>query len=343
MNYSGTVSRLFGYAFNTFLVLLCVFLVFFVASLITSGVAKPASNPAIAVDGHEQVVRSNGPNLVSSGFENASKQLGKSLSSVGRQASATANSMSDTASLVGSTIVKQLARVSVAIIKAIFKAIVFVFRTILYVFKTVILFVFNSVKWVLGTIIGIPVRAIGAINNTPLVSGFVNPSEQIAEVPIIDPESPELKEALAALAPNSQSGQGSTLAASTDVRWPLEGTITTRFGVPHYPYQPIHSGIDISDFTPSGTTPIRPFRAGKVINAISSNYGLGNHVIVDHGNGVTSVYAHLASIAVAIGQDVDIQTDLGMEGSTGTSTGTHLHFEIRINGQATDPMPFLNS
>jgi murein DD-endopeptidase MepM/ murein hydrolase activator NlpD len=69
---------------------------------------------------------------------------------------------------------------------------------------------------------------------------------------------------------------------------------------------------------------------------------LGNHVIVDHGNGVTSVYAHLHSISVQVGQDVTLDTTLGLEGSTGASTGTHLHFEIRVNGQAANPQQFIS-
>jgi murein DD-endopeptidase MepM/ murein hydrolase activator NlpD len=69
---------------------------------------------------------------------------------------------------------------------------------------------------------------------------------------------------------------------------------------------------------------------------------LGNHVVVDHGNGVTSVYGHLDSTAVAIGQQVDLNTILGYEGTTGVSTGVHLHFEIRVQGQAADPRQFIS-
>jgi murein DD-endopeptidase MepM/ murein hydrolase activator NlpD len=161
------------------------------------------------------------------------------------------------------------------------------------------------------------------------------------EVPIIDPNSPELRAALAALPP-AKTGNKTTSKSNSGPAWPIRGAITTHFGVPHWPYQHTHSGMDISDGRAPGITPIKPFRPGRVIDTIHSNYGLGNHVIVDHGNGVTSVYAHLASISVRTGQAVDLGTTLGHEGSTGASTGTHLHFEIRVNGQAADPRQFIS-
>ena len=65
-------------------------------------------------------------------------------------------------------------------------------------------------------------------------------------------------------------------------------------------------------------------------------------MIVDHGNGVTSVYGHLARISVSVGQEVDSSSVLGYEGTTGVSTGVHLHFEIRVNGQAANPHQFIS-
>jgi murein DD-endopeptidase MepM/ murein hydrolase activator NlpD len=168
-------------------------------------------------------------------------------------------------------------------------------------------------------------------------------------VPIIDPNSPELVAARKAL-PATQPAPAAAAAApaapevpqaSSVVAWPLHGTITTLFGVPELPYQAIHTGLDISDGKRPGTTPIKAFRQGKVLQTLTTG-GLGNHVIVDHGNGVTSVYGHLNSISVQVGQTVDTTTILGYEGTTGVSTGSHLHFEIRVNGQATDPHQFIS-
>jgi murein DD-endopeptidase MepM/ murein hydrolase activator NlpD len=74
-----------------------------------------------------------------------------------------------------------------------------------------------------------------------------------------------------------------------------------------------------------------------VIVVIRSNSGFGNHVIVDHGNGLTSLYGHMYATAVQVGQVVDKNTVLGYEGTTGASTGVHVHFEIDLNSQPVNP------
>jgi hypothetical protein len=191
-----------------------------------------------------------------------------------------------------------------------------------------------------GFLFGIPGNAAVFASNMPVVQAVIKPADH-EEVPIINPDSPELREALAALPPVQNARPTPTQSGEGPV-WPIRGDITTGFGVPHWPFQRTHTGIDIIDHAPSGATPIRPFRPGRVINTIHSSRGFGNHVIVDHGNGVTSLYAHLASIAVQVGQEVGTNTTLGYEGSTGMSTGTHLHFEIRVNGQAADPRQFIS-
>jgi len=184
-------------------------------------------------------------------------------------------------------------------------------------------------------VIHIPGNMLGYISKTPVVNAMIRPAEH-APVPIIDPDSPALAEAKAAIAKPKQPDQ----PAETPM-WPIHGSITTRFGVAHWPYQPTHTGLDISDGKRSGATPVRPFKSGKVIEASWSKQGLGNHVVIDHGSGITSVYGHLYSIAVTVGQQVDQNNVVGLEGSTGVSTGTHLHFEIRVNGQAADPHQFI--
>ena len=128
--------------------------------------------------------------------------------------------------------------------------------------------------------------------------------------------------------------------ATSPARWPLNGVITTEFGEPHWPYQGTHTGIDISSHNPAGGAAITPFKAGRVAQVVYSDYGLGNRVILDHG-GITSVYAHLSSITVREGQAVRPGNVLGHEGSTGTATGTHLHFEVRKNGIPINPRGFL--
>lgn len=194
-------------------------------------------------------------------------------------------------------------------------------------------------------IVKVPGNAIEAVADTPMISTFIRPADHQTDVPIIDPNSPELQAALAAFPAGEKEEKKTTTKKPNqkDVKpqWPIHGRVTTEFGVEHWPFQPTHTGIDISDSQAPGITPVKPFRPGRVIETVHSSAGLGNHVIVDHGSGVTSVYAHLASISVKTGQEVNPKTTLGLEGTTGVSTGTHLHFEIRVNGQSANPRQFI--
>ena len=186
----------------------------------------------------------------------------------------------------------------------------------------------------------IPGDAINSVTNTAIMKNIIRPSEY-EEVALIDPNSPELLAALAVMPPKPENTNQPQPITETGPIWPINGRITTKFGVPHWPYQNTHTGLDISDGKRSGVTPIKPFRSGKVIETIKSRRGYGNHIIIDHGNGITSVYAHLASITAKVGQEVTIYDSIGTEGSTGMSTGTHLHFEIRVNGKAANPFKFI--
>jgi murein DD-endopeptidase MepM/ murein hydrolase activator NlpD len=122
--------------------------------------------------------------------------------------------------------------------------------------------------------------------------------------------------------------------------WPAHGTITAPFGV-RTPAQAHHSGIDIAG---KYGDPVTAFKSGKVIVADRSAYnhtGLGRYVMVDHGNDLVSVYGHLSSINVSVGQAVTTQTVVGKEGATGEAFGVHLHFEIRLKGKPVNPAPYL--
>lgn len=125
-------------------------------------------------------------------------------------------------------------------------------------------------------------------------------------------------------------GQISAAVAPGGCIWPLPGgRVSQEFGGPNG-----HPGIDI--FAPHGT-PIYAAKAGEVIFAGWNNGGYGNLVLVDHGGGVVTAYAHQSQVAVSVGQTVSQGQLLGYEGSTGYSTGPHLHFEVRINGRAVNP------
>jgi len=124
---------------------------------------------------------------------------------------------------------------------------------------------------------------------------------------------------------------GSVTAMGSFV-WPAQGSITQR-------YTWYHRGIDIAN---SGAPDILTADSGKVIIAgWPDNSGYGNRVVVDHGNGYVTLYAHLAKIYVVAGQTVARGSSLGKMGSTGRSTGTHLHFEIIKTGSKLNPLDVL--
>lgn len=134
---------------------------------------------------------------------------------------------------------------------------------------------------------------------------------------------------------NSGGGKG-----TGSMMWPVNGTVTSGFGWRIHPIlgrRIFHTGIDIA--APSGT-PIWAADAGKVIYATWVS-GYGNTVALDHGRGISTLYAHQSSIAVGYGQTVTKGQVIGYVGSTGYSTGPHLHFEVRVNGSPVDPMGYL--
>ena len=182
-----------------------------------------------------------------------------------------------------------------------------------------------------------PVYAWRGVASVAHIGAFIKPAEaDKTPIPQIDPT---VADELA----GSKSATGAVPVAQDDTapQWPIRGAITEEFGVPHWPWQPLHTGIDISDGAAQGITPIRAFKPGRVIVVIHSNSGFGNHVIIDHGNGLTSLYGHMYATAVQVGQAVDKNTVLGYEGTTGASTGVHVHFEIDLNGQPVNPHQYV--
>ncbi len=123
--------------------------------------------------------------------------------------------------------------------------------------------------------------------------------------------------------------------------WPVMGTITSPFGWRSNPFggaPDFHPGLDIA--APTGTT-VTAAAGGTVIMAQWYG-GYGNYISIDHGGGYSTGYGHLSAIYVANGQTVSRGQAIGAVGSTGASTGPHLHFEVRINGKAVDPAPRLH-
>ncbi len=123
--------------------------------------------------------------------------------------------------------------------------------------------------------------------------------------------------------------------------WPLPGhsTISSSFGMRFHPtlkVYKLHTGVDIS--APRGTK-IVAANSGTVITS-TMNGAYGNYVVIDHGGGRTTLYAHMSSRSVSVGQTVSKGQQIGLVGSTGYATGNHLHFEVRINGSLVNPMSY---
>ncbi len=121
---------------------------------------------------------------------------------------------------------------------------------------------------------------------------------------------------------------------------PVPGAITSPFGPRTHPilgYVRMHTGLDFR--APNGQA-IRAAAAGRVI--LAGTYGgYGTTIVIDHGGGTATLYAHQSSLAVSYGQQVEPGQTVGYIGSTGLSTGPHLHFEVRVNGVPVDPVPYL--
>lgn len=142
---------------------------------------------------------------------------------------------------------------------------------------------------------------------------------------------------------NAYTGGGEVAALSG---WQLPYSnyvVTSRFGVVRSGGSR-HKGVDLVG---QGSKHIYPINSGTVSHGGYDPGGYGNYVIVNHGNGYWSLYAHMSKMYVKIGQSVDKTTILGVEGSTGRSTGSHLHLEVRkgsnSSSNAIDPMQFLGA
>ena len=124
--------------------------------------------------------------------------------------------------------------------------------------------------------------------------------------------------------------------------WPVSGPITDPFGMRTNPVTgqyAMHTGIDIG--AAMGSTITAP-ASGKVLIAGWNDGGYGNMIVIDHGGGMSTLYGHCSQIFVSAGQSVTKGQAIGAIGSTGRSTGPHLHFEVLIAGHPTDPMSYLH-
>ncbi len=157
------------------------------------------------------------------------------------------------------------------------------------------------------------------------------PPERGADVPAPEPASGGIP-VPAGVPPDAAA------AASSGYIWPVQGAISQGFGVPEL--GSYHKGIDIDGIGQYGA-PVAAAAAGTVVLANWDDWGLGYHVMLQHADGSRTVYGHLSDIWVTAGQVVSQGEAVGALGSSGYSTGAHLHFELWIDGVPVDPLNYL--
>ncbi|MEO5634260.1 peptidoglycan DD-metalloendopeptidase family protein [Gaiella sp.] len=141
-------------------------------------------------------------------------------------------------------------------------------------------------------------------------------------------------QALQAAIPAATSPSPTAPSSGATLAWPVSGPVTSGFG-PRWGR--MHEGIDIAVGT---GTPVGAAAAGTVIHAGWLG-GYGNLVVIDHGGGLSTAYAHNSSLVVGEGTAVSAGTVVALSGNTGNSSGPHVHFEVRMNGAAVDPLRYL--
>jgi murein DD-endopeptidase MepM/ murein hydrolase activator NlpD len=172
------------------------------------------------------------------------------------------------------------------------------------------------------------VLGLAALRAMPAGSGHERPSSQEPTVQLAS-----LLPVSAVAAANAAPPE--TTPAPTII-WPAPGPITSPFGGRRH-----HPGLDIDGVTGD---PVVAAGTGTVVLAGAAPAGFsgyGNVVMIDHGAGIATLYAHLSRVDVAIGQTVQQGQRIGAIGATGVATGDHLHFEVRVDNAPTDPMGWL--
>ena len=143
---------------------------------------------------------------------------------------------------------------------------------------------------------------------------------------------------------SSNSGANSNVVSTGQFLWPVPSShiISSKYGYrihPIYGTRKLHAGLDIA--APADSDIVAADSGVVILSSYGYNGGYGNYIIISHGNGVTTRYAHCNSLYVSVGQTVTKGQKIAGVGSTGASTGNHLHFEVRINGESKNPQNYL--
>jgi murein DD-endopeptidase MepM/ murein hydrolase activator NlpD len=174
---------------------------------------------------------------------------------------------------------------------------------------------------------------VRSIKRSALVGAREHREEYIREVEALAAESAALAARIQA-AQRSAGSTGGGQPSAAGLIWPCDGVVVSGFGMR---WGRLHEGIDIGC---AYGTPNRAAAAGTVIHSGWLG-GYGNLVVVDHGNGLSTAYAHASALLVGVGQTVSQGETVSLVGSTGNSSGPHLHFEVRVDGVAVDPLFYL--
>jgi murein DD-endopeptidase MepM/ murein hydrolase activator NlpD len=156
----------------------------------------------------------------------------------------------------------------------------------------------------------------------------------LAEIDALEQQSAALAERIREAQQRASAPAVVAPSGSGVLGWPVSGPVTSGFGSR---WGRMHEGVDIAV---GEGTPVHAAAAGTVIYAGWMG-GYGNLVVVDHGNGLSTAYAHNSSLSVSVGQSVAAGELVSYSGNTGNSTGPHVHFEVRVNGSAVDPLGYL--
>jgi murein DD-endopeptidase MepM/ murein hydrolase activator NlpD len=204
---------------------------------------------------------------------------------------------------------------------------------------------FGDTLWDISMAYGVTMDSIvGYGPNGLLASNSVIEGMVLLVPGAVPPAPPEPEPVYVAAEPEPAPAEPAPVAAGAPVSapvpspygfiWPYVANISTYFG------EDGHRGIDIEGLGNEGA-PVVAAASGQVVLVVWSEWAYGNHVIIDHGDGTQTLYAHLSDIYVVEGQYVTQGDAVGAIGNTGYSTGPHLHFEVRLNGVPVDPLDYL--
>jgi murein DD-endopeptidase MepM/ murein hydrolase activator NlpD len=169
---------------------------------------------------------------------------------------------------------------------------------------------------------------------TTLASIQSDRGDVLAEIEDLESQSEALAARIRAAQQQASTSSAPVVSGSGQLSWPVSGPVTSGFGSR---WGRMHEGIDIAV---GQGTPVHAAAAGTVIYA-GWMEGYGNLVVIDHGNGLSTAYGHNSSLASSVGESVSAGQVIAYSGSTGHSTGPHVHFEVRVNGAPVDPLGYL--